>query len=453
MTVPARAADTAQLSWNQEFLCSLYHGETAGSFSQWYTVTYGLRITGEVDEAILRSALDDVVARHEVLRSSLVRDGERWRQEVHPSAPVSLLVRDEPDIPLASRDARAHELLNEAEGRPFSTGEIPLLRSVLVRFGPDDALLILTTHHIASDAWSMQVIIRDLTACYSARRGGRPHGLPDPCQYRDFARWQRADGDAAAAPARQYWRENLPGARILALPADRVLPAGAPDPYSVHRFMIDAQLSGATAALARSTRSSSFIVLLAAYNLLACQLTGATDLTVPIFTSGRAENRVRDSVGPFYNFLPIRTDLAGCASFLDVLARTRASCLNAYAHDIPFALIAAEAGDLMGPCREENLEVAAFEMMPPGPPGPERAGDITYAEIRDRTSSQPVGSTTPRGMLWALDQLRSGEIVGSVRFSRHRFQEGTIPALVAEYRRVLATSVAGPATRLDWPAS
>jgi non-ribosomal peptide synthetase component F len=234
----------------------------------------------------------------------------------------------------------------------------------------------------------------------------------------------------------------------LALPADQVLPAGAADPYSVHRFMIDAELAGATAALARSTRSSLFIVLLAAFNLFACQLTGATDLTVPIFTSGRAEDRVRDSVGPFYNFLPVRTDLAGCASFLDVLARTRASCLNAYAQDMPFALIAAEAGDLMGPCREENLEVAAFEMLPPRPAGGERAGDIAYAEIRDRTSSQPVGATTPRGMLWALDQLHSGEIVGSVRFSRHRFREGTIPALVAQYRRVLAASVANPVTRI-----
>jgi hypothetical protein len=449
MTDPVCAADTAQLSWNQEFLCSLDDGEAAGALSHWYTVNYGLRLADEVDDGTLRAALDDVVTRHEILRSSLVRDGEGWRQEIHPPSSVRLLVRDEPDVPPASRNARAHELLNEIEACPFSTREVPLLRSAFVRFDPDDALLVLTTHHIASDAWSMQVIIRDLAACYAARRDGHPHGLPDPCQYRDFTRWQRQNGDAAVLVARQFWREKLLGARILALPADRVSPAGAADPYSVHRFAIDSELAGAAAKLARSTRSSLFVILLAAYNLLARQLTGATDQTVPTFTSGRTEERFRDSVGPFYNFLPIRTDLADCASFLDVVARTRASCLSAYAHDIPFMLIAAEAGDLMKPCREEDLQVAAFEMLPPGTANSERAGHLTYQEMSDRLSSQRVGAGTPRGMLWALDRLRSGEIAGSVRFSSRRFEESTVVGLVSEYRSVLNTAIAEPTARID----
>jgi condensation enzyme len=440
--------NTPPLSRNQELLCALDNGPAAGALSEWYTINYGLRVGGAIDTNALKAALDDIVARHEILRSSLVRTGERWNQVIHPPAPVNLTVRDMPQVPLHSRHVRAHQLLNEIEARPFPAGEVPLLRAELVRFDAGDSLLVLTTHHIASDAWSMGVIIRDLRALYAARGGHLPHGLPDACQYRDFALWQHASEDADLA-ARRYWRQKLPGARILAIQADRVLPPDTADPYSVHRFTIDAELVRATAALAARTRSSLFVVLLAAYNLLARRLTGSADLTVPTFTSGRGEDRFGDAVGPYYNLLPVRTGLEDCATFLDVIARTRASCLEAYSHDIPFVLITAEAGDLMKPCARDDLEVAAFEMLPAAAATSERAADVTFSELRDRQSSQPIGASTPRGLLWALDRLRSGEIAGAIRYSRHRFEEGTIPGLAVDYRRALSAAVMNPAAALD----
>ena len=445
MTSPV---ETATLSLTQEFLCALDHGATAGALSQWYTVNYGLRLSGQVDPGVLAQALDDVVARHQILRSSLVREAGRWQAVIHPPASAALLLRDEPP-PLGSWNARAHELLNEAEAEPFDAREVPLLRALLVRFGAADSLLVLTTHHIASDAWSMQVIIRDLAASYAARAGHRGHDLAAAYQYQDFASGQRADADPRGREARRFWQQKLLGARVHALPADRLLPPGAPDPYSVHRFAIDTGTSALAAELAKSVRSSLFVVLLAAYNALACQKTGSTDLTVPTFTAGREDPRLTDAVGPYYNFLPIRTDLTGCASFLDVITRTRASCLDAYQHDIPFMLIDAEADGLMRPCSEQDLQVVAFEMLPPAAGAIGRVGDITYHELRDRTSSQPVGAGTPKGMLWALDRLRSGEIVGAVRFSRDRFDAATIPALVSEYCRLLAAVTADPSARLS----
>lgn len=439
--------ETAGLSRNQEFLCSLDLGDAAGAFSRWYTINYGLRLSGQVNVGFLAQALNDVVARHEILRSSLVRDGERWYMEIHPPTSVRLLVRDDP--PTVSWNARAHELLNEAEAEPFGAQEVPLLRALLVRFGAGESLLVLTTHHIASDAWSMQVIIRDLFACYEARASRREHGLPAAYQYRDVALWQRTALETTAQTARQHWREKLRGGRVHALPVDHVLSAGVPDPYSVHRFAIDVETSAIVAELAKSRRSSLFVVLLAAYNLLACRMTGATDLIVPTFTAGRGERRFNDAVGPYYNFLPIRTDLAGCANFLDVIARTRANCLDAYEHDIPFVLIEAEADDLLRPCSAENLQVVAFEMLPPATGDGGQAGDIRYRELRDRTRSQPVGSGHPKGMLWALDRLRSGEITGTVRFSRGRFDAWTIQSLTSEYRRLLNAVAIDPAIRLD----
>jgi hypothetical protein len=438
------------LSLNQEFLCALDHGETAGALSRWYTITYGLRLRGNLDAGALSAALDDVAARHEILRTALRRDDDGWHQHLHPPGPVRLQVRGVSSAGSAdSADRAAYDLLDEVEAEPFSHHEVPLLRAVLGRLGADDHVLALMTHHIASDAWSMQVIITDLAACYAARAAGRAPGLPGTRQYREFAAWQRAGEESWSGVASRYWRERLLGARVHALAADRVLPEGAADPYSVHRFVIGRELTEAAARVARSTRSSLFVVLLAAYNLLARQLTGESDLVVPTFTAGRNEPRFAGVVGPLYNFLPIRTGLGGCGSFVDVIARTRASCLQAYANDIPFLLIQAQAGDLMGPCRDDHLAVCAFEMLPPPAlAGIERAGDIRYSELRGRRTSRPVGASTPKGMLWALDHLRSGELAGLIRFSRDRFDEGTITRIATQYRQVLSASVAEPTAQL-----
>lgn len=438
------------LSLNQKFLCSLDHGETAGALSQWYTIASGLRLRGNLDVGALSAALDDVVARHEILRTVLDKDDGGWHQRLHPPGRVSLEVRDVGSADSAdSAERAAYDLVDDVEAEPFSHRAVPLLRAVLGKLGADDHVLALSTHHVASDAWSMQVIITDLAACYAARAAGRTPGLPVACQYREFAEWQRASEESWSGIAGGYWRDRLRGARLHALAASRVLPAGAPDPYSVHRFVIGRALTEAAARVARSTRSSLFIVLLAAYKLLASQLTGESDLVVPTFTAGRTEPRSAGVVGPLYNFLPIRTDLGGCGSFVDVITRTRASCLQAYANDIPFPLIQAQACDLMERCGDDHLAVCAFEMFPPPSlTGIERAGDLRYAELRGRRTSRSVGASTPKGMLWGLDHLRSGALAAVIRFSRDRFDEGTIAAIAAQYRRVLSASVAEPGKQL-----
>ncbi len=444
--------DSTALSLNQDFLCSLDHGDTAGAFSQWYTITYGLRLRGRLDVGALSAALDDVVARHESLRTTLCRQTPQrheggWRQHVHPPCQVRLLCRDAGSADFA--DQAAYDLLDEVEAEPFSHQEVPLLRAVLGRLGADDHVLALTTHHIASDAWSMQVIVSDLAACYAARSAGRAPSLPDACQHREFALWQRASQGSWSDVASGYWRERLLDARLHALPADRVLPEGAADPYSVHRFVIGRDLTRATATVAKSTRSSLFVALIAAYNLLASQLTGESDLVVPTFTAGRGEPRFDGVVGPLYNFLPIRTELRGCGSFVDVIGRTRASCLQAFANDVPFQLIRTHAGDLLKPCGDDQLAVSAFEMLPrPAHAGIGKAGDIRYSELRDRRTPVSVGAGTPKGMLWALDHLRSGEVVGVIRFGRDRFDHATIAAIATQYCRVLSASVAEPTAPL-----
>jgi condensation enzyme len=446
---PAIAAPAGgkPLSWSQEHLCALDRGDNAGGLSQWYTITCGLRLTGDVDVAALQAALDDVVARHEILRTHLVREATGWYQRIDDPAPVQLALRDGPPVPADSRDRAAQDLINELEARPFPVRSMPLLRAQLARLGNRDYVLALATHHIAADAWSMQVIIRDLAALYARRRGEGGPALAPAFQYRQFAVWQRGASTAANLAASRYWRDRLDGGEMLALPASRVPPPGAPEPYSVGRFVIDTELGRSTTRLATSARSSLFVVLLAAYNVLASRLTGGSDLVVPTYSAGRQLPGCHDGVGPYYNLLPIRTDISGCRSFLDIVARTRASCLGAYQNDIPFPCIEAEAPGLMGRCADETRAMAAFEMIPPGIQQG-HAADVRYCEIRRRVVSQQIGASTPQGLLWALDRLPTGEIAATMRFSRARFEPSAIAALTLQYRQLLRALVASPASAL-----
>ncbi|WP_433241313.1 condensation domain-containing protein [Streptosporangium sp. CA-135522] len=439
-------ADRIPLSLNQEFLCAFDKGDAEGAFSHRHTLVFGWRINGEIDIDTLRGALDDVVARHETLRTSIVRGGDDRHQEIHPPSPVELVVRDLSGGDPATRDVQAEELVNELDAGTYSVAELPHLRAVLGRFADDDAVLVLIAHHTATDSWSIELIIRDLAAFYAARRGHGPVDLPQVHQYREFAVWQQENLDTDAMNAsREYWRGKLRDAQILAIPTDRPRSAEVVATYSVYRFLIDAELTSATMKFAKTTRSSPFMVMLAAYNVLLNKMTGATDIVVPTFTSGRYQDRFLDTVGPFFNFVPLRTDISACGTFREVVDRARETCIDVYTHDIPFAQVVNEVPDLIRPFAEPDRSVVAFEVLQsPMAMDGEVVGDLKYSEVRRRLLSQPVGSDIPDGALWAMDVLPSGEIVGSLKFNGNLFDESTMITMVSEFRRVLGRAVAAP---------
>jgi hypothetical protein len=448
---PGGLANPIPLSLNQEFLCAFDKGDDEGAFSDRHTLVNGWRVRGPIDIGTLQGALEDVVARHEALRTEIVHaDGPRYQQIHQAHQQVRLLVRDLSGVEPHAREVRAEELVNEVDAARYNVRELPLLRAVLGRFGDDDAVLVLSTHHTATDAWSMQVIARDVAACYAARTGHRPAAPPacqNPvCQYQEFAVWQQDSlGSAAVDTARGYWRDTLRDARILALPTDRPRPDGIPNTFAVHRFLIEAELTSATLRFANAVRSSPFMILLAAFNVLLQRRTGCSDVVVPTFTSGRYQERFLDTVGPFFNFVPLRTDLATCATFREVAARTRTTCLEAYANDIPFGLVVQEAPDLIGPFADPGRTVVAFELLQSSTPMEgELIGGLEYSEIRRRLLSQPVAADIPDGALWAIDVLPSGDMVGSLKFNSNLFDESTMTALAAEYRQVLRDCVTAP---------
>src|SRR5262249_21391423 len=207
----------------------------------------------------------------------------------------------------------------------------------------------------------------------------------------------------------------------------------------------DAGLTGPAREFAPRQRSSPFMVLLAAYQVLLHRAPGAEDLVVPTITAGRGQVQFDETVGPFFNFLPLRTSLAGCGTVRDALLRTRSACLQAQSHEIPCAHILAEAPGLMDPFAANDRAVSAIQVFqhPFGADG-EMGEDLRYAEIRRRLRSAPVSAGIPDGVLWTLDVDPPYGILGNVKFNRNEFDESTVAGLVDGFVRVLREIVSSP---------
>lgn len=434
------------LSYNQEFVCLFDHGDGSGPFSPRYHIVHGWRLRGRVDVDALQGALDDLVERHEALRTLLVRTGDGLRQEVHPACPPRLEVRDLSGTAPQERRGRVEELLNEVEATTLDARELPHLRAVLGRFDSEDSLLVLVVHHTLTDGWSVRLIIRELATLYALRRGHALPGLPEAPQYREHTLREREETvEAARTAARERWRTMLEGAHITAIPTDRPRSAGLAPRTSVYRFAFDEDLVRPLLRTAKATRSTPFMVLLTAYKVLVHRRTGATDVVVPTFTPGRGTERAAQTVGPFFNFLPLRTGIAGCRTFRDVVARVRAACVEAYAYEIPSVQIFAQAPRLMLPALEDRAAPVVFQVFPfPFVLDREVVGDLEYSEVVERRRSQSPGSDVPDGALWTLNVLETGKLFGSVQFRDNLFDESTISGMVAEFHRILRGGVDDP---------
>nr|WP_042180173.1 condensation domain-containing protein [Kibdelosporangium sp. MJ126-NF4]CEL14235.1 Mannopeptimycin peptide synthetase MppB [Kibdelosporangium sp. MJ126-NF4]CTQ88603.1 Mannopeptimycin peptide synthetase MppB [Kibdelosporangium sp. MJ126-NF4] len=430
------------LSFNQEFLLAFDNGDKSnGAFGERHTLVNAWRLTGPVDLTALRQALDDVVARHDVLRTTLDADSSEaggGHQTVHPMTSADLTVRS---IDGTDRDHASEALLNEVDAEPFDVRDLPLLRAVLGRFDENDSVLVLATHHAGTDGWSMGILVRDLAACYTARLTGRPADLPQAPQYTEFASWQRQFGSPTPESV-EYWRGKLAGAGMLGIPTDRPYPAGTVDVYAAHRFVIDDELSGLAKQFARSMRSTLFMVLLAAHQTQLRDMTGVAEVMIPTFTSGRYDERFTDTVGPFFNLLPLLTDMTGVRHLRDAVGRVRTTCLEAYANDIPFGDIVSAAPQITKAFGDPHGSVVAFEVLQ----HPDFAdnlvfGAATAVAIRDRRLSQSLAASIPNGGVWALEVLRSGRIAGSLKYNRNTFDDDTIVGIADDFQRRLRSAL------------
>jgi len=439
------------LSANLEILCMFDKGDEQGALGPRHLMVTGWRVTGPVSEDRLSAALEAVVTRHEMLRTTLARGGADQYQEVQPPTLADVEVLDLPAGTGRSRDELAEEFVNQVEGTTLSFSKLPHIRAVLGRFDQADAVLVLVAHHAASDGWTMNILVRDLAACYAAIETGVPPQLPEPVQYRQFAAWQRQRlASPQADRSRQYWQQKLHNAQISAIPMDMVPPPGQVSAYANHRFLLDAGLAAGAADLARARRCSTFMVLFAAFQAVLAKLTSVPDVVAPTMTSGRGDRKFADTVGAFFNLVPVRTDLSGCDSFTALVDQARSACLEAYSRELPFGDIAQQAPDLTRPYAAGNLAVITFQLFQfSGVMNGERVGSLEFSEIRRRTLSAQTSTDIPNGVLWTLDILPSGEIAGHIKFNKNEFLPATIIGIADEYRRILASALAAPGTSLD----
>lgn len=425
------------LSCNQQFLCLFGESDESGPFGPGYHMIGTWRLTGPVEIGVLRGALADVVARHEPLRTQIDR-GTR-RQRVFPPCEPDLDVRDRPGLTDEERGRAVGALVEEAESGTFGIDRLPHLRAVLVRFGDDDSVLLLQTHHTATDGWSLRLIARDLAACYVARRDGGDPDLPPVRPYRDFVAWERAEAASeTTARAVRYWTETLGRAGITALRADHPRSERRPAVTAAYRFSIEADIIRHVEPVAKRERCTPFMVMLAAYYRLVHRLTGQSDVVVTTHTPGRGNGRFNDTVGSFFNFLPLRVDLAACGDAGELMRRTRSACLGAYRHDIPAMRLFEALPTLMAPAMADEYAPVTFQVFPRALAlDGEDLGDLRFTEVPWQPRSAPRVSEIPDGALWTLSLEPTGEAIGNLMYRTDRFDERTVVALAEQYREQL----------------
>jgi hypothetical protein len=453
MTDPSLAHDQESrrypLSVTQERFVAMDKSGDRVPFGPRYLINGALRITGPVDLAVLQGALDDVVARHELLRTLVVSDADPPYQLVCPPGQVPLEVRDLPPVTGKSRYLVIQELIAEVQAGTISAREVPMLRARLCRFDDRDSALLLTVHHSISDGWSFGVMLRDLGAFYAARASGTPPKLPGMRQYREYAEWQRVStADAPDAAALRYWAAQLDGAREFVMPTDYGHPQRYSRPYSLHVWRVEADTMAGAAAIANGARGTLFMVLLSAIYVLASQITGATDLAVSAVTAGRNELEFHNTMGMFLNVVPFRTEIADCASFRDIVRKTRETFIDAVANELPASVLEQSFPDFLS--SREDRRMSQLRILQT----PSQYGEMILpiaegaTEIDETLLAEAESSDIPSGMEWHLAGLPDGSLSGSVHFNPDEFAASTVDGWTTGLKRILASATRDPGQ--DW---
>jgi amino acid adenylation domain-containing protein len=429
------------LSFAQErlwFLDQLNPGSAA------YNIAVALRLGGALDLPVLQAALAEIVRRHEILRTTFARRDGEPRQEIAPALALPLPVVDLSGLAAAARGAEALHWLRAAAERPFDLARGPLLRALLVRVDAADWRALFALHHIVSDGWSNDVLVRELGVLYAAFAAGRPAPLPAlPIQYADFAEWQRATlGGEALAAQMVYWRERLAGAPpLLALPTDRPRPALQRNRGDDLRRALAAARVHDLAAFCRAQGATLFMGLVAGFATLLGRYTGRSDVPVGTPVAGRNRLEVEGLIGLFVNSLVLRPDLASDPSFRAVVERTREVTLGAFAHqDLPYEKLVEELAP------ERNLSHAPIFQVMLALQNP--AGGV-YALPGLQLAEIPLAGATAKLDLTLNAQEAGGRLLLRWVYDRDLFDAPTIARLADHLERLLAAAVAAPERRVS----
>ncbi len=305
-----------------------------------YNAPLAIRMDGTLSRDALVHALNEIVRRHEVLRTTFVVSDGRPVQSITPELRIDIPTIDLSELPKEDREPSIRRLAVEGAQRLFNLKTGPLFRASLLHLGTEENILLLNMHHIVSDGWSMWQFIKELAVLYEAFLENKPSPLPElPIQYGDYAVWQR-DWMQSQVLEKQlsYWKKQLENAPdTLELPTDRLRPATQSYRGTTQTVVFPRSLADQLNQLSQREGVTLFMTLLAAYQTLLFRYTGQEDIVVgsPIANRNRAE--IEELIGFFVNALVMRTDVSGNPSFRELMRRVRTVALGAYAHqDLPF---------------------------------------------------------------------------------------------------------------------
>ncbi|MEV7083450.1 amino acid adenylation domain-containing protein [Streptomyces sp. NPDC093516] len=406
-----------------------------------YNISPAFRLTGPLDPDALAAAVRDVVGRHETLRTTYVTDED---DEPHQR----ILAAADAPVPLPVTDVTPGELpaaIDEVIAHRFDlAAEIPF-RAHLFRCSPEEHVLVLVIHHIASDGVSGGPLARDLTAAYTARREGRaPQWTPLPVQYKDYALWQREllgdvnDPGSLAAAQIDHWRRELAGVpQPLNLPLDRPRPAERSSQGEAVDVVVDAAVAAGLQQLADERGMTMAMVLQAAVGVLLGKLGGGDDITIGGPIAGRTDEALADLVGFFVNTQVLRVDLSGDPTFADLLAQVRDKALTAYEHqDVPFETLVEQINP------ERSLAYQPlFQVMFAWQNFARQDFELPGLKVE---FEQYLTQTALSDLFFSIAMDDTGALRGDLQYATQLFDRDTAEAVVARFVRVLEQVAADP---------
>ncbi len=431
--VPVSRDDNLPLSFSQERLWFIDQLEP-GRYSA-YNIPLALRITGVLNVPALEQSLNEILRRHEALRTTFVSVEGKPVQIIHPESTLTLAKVELQEFSSNQREAKAMQSVVEEVKRPFDLSQGPLWRVTLLRLDEHEHLLLLTVHHIIMDAWSKGVLFQELAALYDVFSTGKPSPLPKlPVQYADFAVWQRQWLQGKILDVLlDYWKRQL-GSNLsqLRLPTDRPRPALQTRQSAYQKQVLPKDLTKALKSLSRREGAMLFATLLAAFKVLLHRYTEQEDLFVCSPIANRNRKEIKELIGYFANLLILRTDLSGNPSFRELLGRVRKVASGGYAHqDVPVQHLISSLNLLQAP-----LSQVMFALQNTAVHGLELSGlSVITMDVDGGTADFDL-------YLYLIEE--AGTLSAVLKYNTDLFDEPTISQMLNHYRMVLENIVANP---------
>jgi amino acid adenylation domain-containing protein len=404
-----------------------------------YNCPLAVRLRGWLNVQILEEALNEIIARHETLRTTFSADGGKPKQLIGPASKVDLVIENLSGLTEEDREAAARQLVIKEVERPFNLRRGPLVRVKVLKLAEEDHVMALVTHHIVSDAWSTGVLIDELLALYKAYSEGEPSPLPElEIQYADYAYWQRRylRGETLDKLL-EYWRKQLGGELpALKLPTDRPQPEVRSHRGAHEHMEFSPGLTREIKALSRREGATLFMTLLAAFNILLSRYSGQEDIIVGTAIGNRNSIELERLIGFFINALPLRTDLSCDPTFRELLARVREVALGAYAYqDVPFEKLV----DELQPERSLDhapLFRASFVLQNAPTPTVHLPGLTLDPFVIE-------SGMTKMDLSMTMAETRSG-LIGVLEYNTDLFDDTTMKNMLAHFQTLLESIVEGP---------